>query len=247
MPTVTASQGMTTPRLEPYVVNLLSPTYYKQSYYASDRILACVAAHTLRTGLSRSLNDLEDEVMLRIVSNCRDGTDNLDLSVRRHEQPFSPQFSPSRLPAILRGANERMHEEHQRKEGPMPAISVVAMTTVQNRLTVASVGRDASLYRIRARRIDRLTPAHEHRQGSPDTPSPLGLGQTPAVDVRTHSDELVPDDIYVLSPVGAEHGLLCRALGRFVAARSFPEAIVETFRDMEHEPMPALIVGRWVA
>jgi hypothetical protein len=235
------------PRLEPYVLNLQSPAYRTQSYYASDQVLAYIVAHTLRTVSSQGLRNLEDEVISRIVSNCGDRADDLDLSVRRHEQPFSPQFSPSRLPAILRAANERMYEEYQRKEMPLPAISVVAMTTVQNRLTVASVGLGVSLYRVRATRIDVLTPAYGRRLGSPDTPSPLGLGQTPAADVNVYDGELVPDDIYVLSRAGVEDGLDRRALDRFLAARSFPEAIVETLRDMAREASPALLVGRWMA
>lgn len=234
------------PRLEPYVLSLESPAYRTRSYYASDRVLAYVVASTLRTVALRELG-FEDGVIHRIASNCGDRADDLDLSVRRHEQPFSPQFSPSRLPAILRAANERMYEECQRKGTLLPAISVAAMTTVQGRLTVASVGLDVSLYRVRARRIDELTPAYERRPGSPDTPSPWGLGQTPAADVNVHTGELAPDDIYVLSMAGVEDGLLRRALDRFVAARSFPEAIVETFRDMARKAGPALLVGRWVA
>jgi len=246
MPTVIASHD-TIPRLEPYVLNLQSPAYRTQSYYASDQILAYVVAGTLRTRSSRELRELEDAVIYRIVSNCGDRADDLDLSVRRHEQPFSQQFSPSRLPAILRAANERMYEEYQRNGVPLPALSVVAMTTVQNRLTVASVGLDINLYRVRATRIDKLTPAYERRQGLPDTPSRLGLGQTPTADMNVHYGELVPDDIYVLSQAGVEDEFLRRALDRFVAARSFPEAIVETFRDVARKAGPALLVGRWMA
>jgi hypothetical protein len=246
MPAVIASLDMV-PRLEPYVLNLQSPAYRTQSYHASDQILAYVVAHTLRTVSSQWCRDLEDEIIHRIVSNCGDEEDDLDLSVRRYEQPFSPKFSPPRLPAILRAANERMYEEYQRKEKLLPAISVVAMTTVQNRLTVASVGFGVSLYRVRAARIDKLTPAYGRRQGSPDTPSPLGLGQTPTADVNVHDGELAPDDIYVLSMAGMDDGLDRRALDRFVTARSFAEAIVETLRDMALEAGPALLVGRWVA
>lgn len=231
------------PRLEPYVLNLLSPAQLSQSYYASDQVLAYVVARRYRTMMP---GGYQDEVIHRITSNCGDQADNLDLSVRKHEQPFSAQFSPSRLPAILRAANERMYEEHQRKGESLPELSVVAMTTVQDRLTVASVGLGVALYRVRATRIDKLTPAHERGRGSPDMPSPRGLGQTPEADVNVHSGDLAPDDIYVLSIAGWENGLLGRALDRFATAR-FPEAIVETFRDLARQPSPALIVGRWVA
>ena len=246
MPTLVIARD-TTPRLEPYVLNLLPPTYRTQSYYASDRAFAYVVASTLRMVGRRGLSDYEDAVISRIASNCGDIADNLDLSVRRHEHPFSPKFSPSRLPAILRAANERMYEEYQSKGVALPALSVVAMTTVQNRLTVASVGLDVSLYRVRATRIDRLTPAYERGESSPDTPSPMGLGQTPAAVVSVHDGELVPDDIYVLMTTDTTDGHDRRALDRFVTARSFPEAIVETFRDLAREPRPALLVGRWIA
>ena len=133
------------PRLQPYVLNLLSPAHIPQGYYASNQVLAYIVALTYRTMMS---GHYQDEVIHRFASNCADQADNLDLSVRRHEQPFSPRFSPSRLPAILRAANERMYQEHQRKGEPLPALSVVAMTTVENRLTVASIGLGVALYRV---------------------------------------------------------------------------------------------------
>jgi hypothetical protein len=183
------------PRLEPYVLNLLSPAELSQSYYASDQVLAYVIATTHRT---MTLGRYQDEVIHRITSNCGDEADNLDLSVRKHEQPFSAQFSPSRLPAILRAANERMYEEHERKGEALPALSVVAMTTVHDRLAVASVGLDVALYRVRAKRIDRLTP----RPAFAGYAVATGLGQTPEADVHVHSGDLAPDDIYVLSIAG---------------------------------------------
>jgi hypothetical protein len=65
--------------------------------------------------------------------------------------------------------------------------------------------------------------------------------------VIVHSDELVAGDVYVLSMTVGEHGIVRRALDRFVAAQSFAEAIIETFRDMARARSPALIVGRWMA
>jgi hypothetical protein len=237
---------MGTPDLERYVVSLQSPASDFGSYCATERILAYASASTMRTMTVRAHPDI---VIRSLQSNSGDREDELDLGVRRHERPFSARFSPSRLPAILHGTNQRLYEECQRSAELLPKISVVAMTTVLGVLTVAGVGTDVVLHRVRRGGFERLTPpapASRVRE-SPDKPSPSGLGQTSQAAVIEHSDSLEPNDIFVLSSEDVAGQWLAPALDRLSRGDSFGDALVDCFKHAAHTFVPALVIGRWVA
>ena len=47
-----------------------------------------------------------------ISSNDSDEPGMIDLAVRRFERPFTPIFTATRVPALLRVADARLHQEY---------------------------------------------------------------------------------------------------------------------------------------
>jgi hypothetical protein len=113
-----------------------------------------------------------------VLANTGDDADEIDMAIRRFEQPFSPRFSPARIPALLQAAHARVVSEYAPDELAFESVSAIVLTTHFGRATIARVGEWVDLVRIRSGKATQLT--------------------RPTTSVSVYEQPTEPGDIYVL-------------------------------------------------
>jgi hypothetical protein len=208
-------------KLERFLITQRTPGYNRYACGGNDRVLAFVAV-TPTTSATRSSHlaaELAAKTLGIVLANTSDDADEIDMTIRRFEQPFSPHFSQARIPALLQAAHARLVSEYAPDELAFESVSAVVLTTQFGDATIASVGECVDLVRIRSGKATQLT--------------------RPTTSVSVYEQPTKPGDIYVLGPPASAIPSVVETLAN---TTDFDRALAHCMRAAS--PVHPVLIGR---